>query len=114
MSDREFQEVFKVGDLPTGRCKVAEIGGRKIAVYHVEDGFYATDNMCPHRGGPLAEGDLIGREIVCPWHLWSFDIETGVNPGSPEGSEIRVCTHHVRVEGDSVLVQVSDEEPEIA
>lgn len=113
MSDRVHQEVFLESDLPAGRCRAAELEGRKIAVYHVKDGWYATDNVCPHRGGPLAEGDLIGTEIVCPWHLWSFDVTTGVNPGSPEGREIRVCTHDVKVEDGRVMVRLSEEEPEL-
>lgn len=114
MSGRAFQEVCREGELPRGRCRVAVVDGRKVAIYHVEDGFFATDNACPHRGGPLAEGDLIGREIVCPWHLWSFDVATGVNPGSPEGNEIRVCTHDVKVENGVVMVRLSEGEPEVA
>jgi nitrite reductase/ring-hydroxylating ferredoxin subunit len=113
MSERAYHEVCREGDLPRGRCRAAEIEGRKVALYHLEEGFYATDNACPHRGGPLAEGDLIGREIVCPWHLWSFDVETGINPGSPEGHEIRVCTHDVKVENGVVMVRLREGEPEV-
>ena len=98
-----FVEVTKLDDLPLGRVKTAEVGGRRIALYHTADGFFATDNTCPHRGGPLAEGDLVKNEITCPWHLWSFDIISGTCPGNPE---ISVATHEVRIEGDAVLVKV--------
>lgn len=98
-----FVEVAKIGDVPEGRVKAVEVEGRRIALYHTADGFHATDDTCPHRGGPLHEGDLIGNEITCPWHLWSFDIVTGVCPGNPEMS---VSTHEVRIEGDSVLVEL--------
>jgi len=114
MSELLFREVLRVDELPKGRFRKVDVDGRVIVVYHLDDGFFATDNACPHRGGPLAEGDLIGREIVCPWHLWSFDVETGVNPGSPPGREIRVCTHQVRVEDGAVMVCVSSDAPEIA
>lgn len=114
MGDATFHDVCREDEIPVGRCRKAEIDGRIIAVYHVGSGFYATDNACPHRGGPLAEGDLIGNEIVCPWHLWSFDVTTGVNPGSPEGHEIRVCTHEVKIEDGSVRVRLADREPETA
>jgi nitrite reductase/ring-hydroxylating ferredoxin subunit len=98
-----FVEAAKVADLPIGRVKSLEVDGKLIALYHTRDGFFATDAACPHRGGPLADGDLIGNEITCPWHLWGFDVVTGVCPGNPE---ISVITHEVRVEGDSVLVRL--------
>ena len=114
MSDRDFQTVCKVTDLAVGRCRAFDVDGGRVVIYHIDDGFYATDSQCPHRGGPLAEGDILGQEIVCPWHLWSFDVTTGINPGSPAGSEIRVRTHEVRVDVESVQVRLSDGEPESA
>lgn len=113
-SEKTFHEALREVELPVGRCRGVEIEGRTIVVYHTRDGFFATDNACPHRGGPLAEGDLIGNEIVCPWHLWSFDVTTGINPGRVEGREVSVCTHDVRVENGTVLVRVSDSERELA
>ena len=98
-----FVEVAKITDVPLGRVMAVDAGGRKVALYHTAGGFFATDNTCPHRGGPLAEGDLIGNEITCPWHLWSFDVASGVCPGNPE---VAVATHEVRIDGDSVLVRL--------
>ena len=99
-----FIEILNAAELPSGRAKACTVDGKTIAVYHTEDGFFATDNVCPHRGGPLAEGDLIGNEINCPWHLWGFDIRTGLCAGNPE---IRVTAHEVRVEGERVMVKLS-------
>ena len=94
-------EIAKTTDIPMGRAKPFQLEGRTIAVYHTQRGFFATDNTCPHRGGPLAEGDLIGDEITCPWHLWSFDVATGVCGGNPE---VRVNAYEVRVIEDRVMV----------
>lgn len=96
-------EVAKVDDVPVGRVRAVAAGGLKLALYHTADGFFATKNECPHRGGPLAEGDLAGSEITCPWHLWGFDVRTGLCSGNPT---IAVATHEVRVEGDRVLVRM--------
>lgn len=98
-----FVEVAKVSDVPLGRVKAVTIDGHTIAIYHTADGFFATDNTCPHRGGPLAEGDLVQNEITCPWHLWGFDVVSGVCPGNPE---ISLKTHELRIEGDSVQVRL--------
>lgn len=100
----EFVEVANIGEIPTGRAVARTIDGRTIAVYHTAAGFFATDNTCPHRGGPLAEGDLAGNEITCPWHFWSFDVATGMCPGN---AEITVATHEVRVEGERLMVRLS-------
>jgi nitrite reductase/ring-hydroxylating ferredoxin subunit len=99
----ELFEISDVESLPVGRAKACVVNGRTIALYHTRDGFFVTDNTCPHRGGPLAEGDLIGNEITCPWHLWSFDVATGVCMGNPE---ISVEALEVHVEGGRVFVRL--------
>lgn len=101
---QDFIEIAKASDLAPGRATACSVEGRTIALYHTTEGYFATDNTCPHRGGPLAEGDLIGNEITCPWHLWGFDVKTGLCAGNPE---IRVLAHEVRVEDDRVMVKLS-------
>ena len=98
-----FVEIAKTDEVPLGKIKAVVVDGRTIALYHTLDGFFATDSTCPHRGGPLAQGDLVKNEVTCPWHLWSFDVATGVCPGNPD---ISVVTHEVRIEGDSVQVRL--------
>ena len=100
----EFIEVAKVSEVPVGRAAARPFGGKTIALYHTPQGFFASDNTCPHRGGPLGEGDLLGNEIVCPWHFWSFNVTTGENCADPSMT-IRVL--EVKVEGDSVMVRAS-------
>ena len=99
----EFIDLAATSEVPLGQARAIQAAGRTIALYHTPSGFFATDNTCPHRGGPLAEGDLIGDEITCPWHLWGFDVKTGRCAGNPE---IAVATHELRVEGERILVRV--------
>jgi nitrite reductase/ring-hydroxylating ferredoxin subunit len=98
----EFVEVAKTSDLPVGRVRAVNVGEETFALCHSASGFFATDNTCPHRGGPLSQGDVIGNEIVCPWHLWGFDLATGLCPGNPD---IQVAVHEVRVDGDRVMLR---------
>ena len=100
----DFIDIASVTDVPLGRARTFAAGDRRVAVYHTTKGFFASDNACPHRGGPLGEGDVIGDEIVCPWHLWGFDVATGVCAGNPD---ISITTHEVRVDGDRVLIKLS-------
>ena len=99
----DFIEIACVSDLPVGRARACLVGDRLIALYHTPEGFFATDNTCPHRGGPLGEGDLLGSEIVCPWHFWSFNVATGENIADPS---LHIRTHEVKVDGDRVLVRL--------
>ena len=100
----DFVDVGSVSEVPVGRAKRVTAGERTIALYHTASGFFASDNVCPHRGGPLAEGDLIGDEIICPWHLWGFDLGTGICTGN---SDVSILTHVVKIEGDRILVRLS-------
>jgi nitrite reductase/ring-hydroxylating ferredoxin subunit len=102
-----FIEVARASELPVGRIRAVKVEDRTIALCHSAKGFFALDNVCPHRGGPLAEGDLIGGEIVCPWHLWGFDLASGRCPGN---DEFAVATHDVRVDGDRILIRVTERE----
>ncbi len=99
-----FVEIARVDDLPVGCAKSVKVGERTIALYHTARGFFASEDRCPHRGGPLAGGDIIGNEIVCPWHLWSFDVETGVCGGNPS---IAIAKYELRVENGRIFVRLS-------
>jgi nitrite reductase (NADH) small subunit len=75
--------------LGQGRCYV--FGGREIAVFRQRDGrLFASENRCPHRQGPLAEGIVGGGRVICPLHAHQFNLQTGT------GSEAHEC---VRVYG---------------
>ena len=64
--------VAAVGEVPAGEGRVVEADGRALALFNVEGAYHCLDNVCPHRGGPLGEGDLEGRLVSCPWHAWRW------------------------------------------
>ena len=90
-------KVAEVGDLPVGEGRVIEAEGRTLALFNVDGTFYAVDNTCPHRGGPLGEGDLDGR------YAWRWDVTTGANANNPA---VRIACYPVAVEGGAVFVHV--------
>jgi nitrite reductase (NADH) small subunit len=64
--------------LPLGEGRVYVVNDLTIAVFRQRDGgLYATDNACPHRGGPLADGIVGAGKIICPLHAWKFELESG-------------------------------------
>ena len=70
--------VGRVEDVPPGRGATVELeGGKELALYNVAGQFYAVENFCPHRGAPIADGNLSGAIVECDWHGWRFDLRTG-------------------------------------
>jgi len=67
-------------EIPAGEGKVVVALGRVLALFNLQGEFFAVDNTCPHRGGPLGEGHLDGDVVVCPWHGWRFDLRSGRSP----------------------------------
>jgi nitrite reductase/ring-hydroxylating ferredoxin subunit len=98
-----FVKVASVADVPPGQCKSVSADGREIGLFNCDGKFHAIDNVCPHAGGPLAEGGLDGEVVTCPWHGWRFNVCTGVSAMSPA---LKVKTFEVKVEGNDVLVGI--------
>src|SRR2546427_13309292 len=84
--------------------KLVEVGGQKIAVFNVGGRYYAIENTCTHRGGPLAEGMVVGEEVICPWHGSRFNVKTGSVLTLPARQGVE--SFPVRVTGDDVEVEV--------
>jgi nitrite reductase/ring-hydroxylating ferredoxin subunit len=96
-----FVKVATVGEIPEGTVKHIVVHDKPMALARVEGEFYAVNAICPHRGGPLAEGTLSGCILTCPWHGWTFDVRTGL-PDHPGGHF--VSAYEVRIEGEDILV----------
>ena len=125
--------IARVGDIPPGERLIATIAGRSIGVFNVDGRFYAVRNSCPHQGGELCRGSLVGlanaerpgaitysREgeiLRCPWHGWEFDLATGRSVCDPnrtrvksypvEVEELQAETFPVEIERDRVVVVIS-------
>lgn len=98
----QYVKIANASELPAvGEAKEFELNGKTICIAHTEEGCSAMDNVCVHRGGPLGQGVLDGNKIVCPWHGWSFDVNTGA---SAFDRTVRVAVYPMKVEGDDVLV----------
>ena len=90
-----------VAAIPLGQGRCYVIGAEEIAVFRQRDGhLFATQNRCPHRQGPLAEGIVGGNRVTCPLHAHQFNLETGA------GNEHAECVQVYSVQevgGDMVL-----------
>jgi len=103
----EWHFVSTVGGIAPGEPKQVVIDDLELAVHNVGGAFFAIDDICTHDGGPLGDGDLSGLELACPRHGAKFDVRTGVPCTMPATEPTE--SHHVKIEGDDVLVSLNNE-----
>ncbi len=91
-------------EIPVGLGRSFALGDKLLAVFRTRDGkVFAIDGVCPHKGGPLADGMLAGDQVVCPYHAFKFHNTTG------ECDQPGVCaitTYPVEVTANAVYVIV--------
>lgn len=79
--------------------------GRQAALFRIGESIFAIDNVCPHMGGPLGDGELSENIVTCPWHGWTFNVETGACQNMP-GED--VMTYRVELADGSVYIIVDE------
>lgn len=84
----------KASEIPEGERKLVTVNGVDVAVFRQGGRFYALNNACPHRQGPLSRGtvtaaaDGAGYFVRCPMHGWRFDLATGDSHGRPANATV--------------------------
>ena len=99
-----FEKAAKLSEIPAGSIKEVQVAGQTIALANVGGAFYAINNTCLHRGGPLGEGQLEGKVVTCPWHGWQYDVTTGKTVQNPNAG---VGCYATEVRGDEVYVNLA-------
>src|SRR5713226_10188789 len=84
--------------------KLVEAAGKRIAIFNLGGKYWAIEDTCPHRGGPLSEGMLAEDEVICPWHGSRFNLRTGAVLTPP--AQRNVKSFPVRIVGTDVEVEI--------
>ncbi len=104
---REWIAVGPAAAIPRRRARVVRIGATRVALFRTgDDRYFAIEDRCPHRGGPLSEGIVHGCRVACPLHDWVIELETGRAVPPDEGT---VAVYPVRVEDGTLLIGVPRE-----
>lgn len=99
----DFRKVATLGQLGPGKAMEIEVDGEQIALCNVEGKIYAVSGVCPHAGGPLAEGELQGSILTCPFHGWQFEVDSGRCMRIPA---MKLKAYPVKVEGNDILLSI--------
>jgi nitrite reductase (NADH) small subunit len=116
--------VARLSELDDGDCRVYAVDEFEVGIFRLGDRIIAYRNDCPHFGGPVCQGKIFHRieealtpdmkspglryskrrNVVCPWHGYEFDIETGCHPGDPN---LRLTPVPVTVRDGEIFVNVA-------
>jgi nitrite reductase (NADH) small subunit len=107
-----FVEVCAEDDVPYLEGRRVVINGFYVGIFNTEEGFYAIGEVCPHMGGPLADGDVAATTVSCPLHARKIEMKTGEVKNDDLS---RVLTFPLKVENGKVLVdaEILDTQPEM-
>ncbi len=99
----EYTVAIAESELGEGKPAKATVKGTDILLVKKDGVIYALAGICSHAGGPLAEGELQGDSIVCPWHGSRFCLKDGHVEDGP--ATVNQPVLDVRVENGNVLVK---------
>jgi nitrite reductase (NADH) small subunit len=91
-------------EVPAGTIREFQLNGKGVALANVGGKFFAVDNVCLHRGGPLGAGELDRQVVTCPWHGWQFDVTNGQ---LLTNAAVTLACYPVEIRGEDVFVDVS-------
>ena len=115
--------VGRLSDLPDGDCRIYSLDTIEVGIFRLGDRVIAYENVCPHAGGPVCQGKIFNRveevlaadmksrglrfsndrHVVCPWHGYEFNIETGCHPGD---QTVRLTPIPVDVRDGEIFVRL--------
>ena len=99
----EFRTVCRVKDMVDGEGKTVVMGAKLVAVFRVQDQYFAIDDVCPHMGASLSDGYVERGVVTCSWHAWRFRLRDGAWADNPR---VGIGCYAVRVQGDEIQVEV--------
>lgn len=99
----EWVDVVAENALAVGEHLVVDVEGVDVAIFKLEDGFYALEDVCTHDGAEIASGELDGDELICPRHGARFCVRTGEVKTAPAYEDI--ASFEIKLEESRVKVR---------
>lgn len=103
MADTTEINLGPLDQIPEEGMQQFDINGKSILVCRAGGKLHAVDGICPHRGAQLGTGALQGNAVICPWHDWAFDVETGCGLTNPMST---LSKYDVSVSDGQIVVRI--------
>jgi nitrite reductase/ring-hydroxylating ferredoxin subunit len=99
-----FTKLTIQSELPAvNEAKEFTCGDKEICIANVNGTYSAMDNVCLHQGGPLGQGTIEHGKVVCPWHGWQYDPQSGQ---AAHNTSAKVAVYPIKIENGDVLIEV--------
>jgi nitrite reductase (NADH) small subunit len=99
-----FTRIASQAELPSANeAKEFRCDAKEVCVANVDGAFSAMENICLHRGGPLGQGTIENGKVICPWHGWAWDPQTGQ---AVHSASTKVAVYPLKIENGDVLVEI--------
>lgn len=103
-SEQQWIEVGSLEDIPRLGARVVRTEQGDIGVFRTaDDEVFALRDRCPHKGGPLSQGIVHGKQVACPLHNWNINLDSGEAVAPDEGCAASFPT---RLEGGKILISL--------
>ena len=100
-----YRRIATVNELPEGAARAVSVAGRPLVLFHLADGFHATDATCALHGAPLERVTILEEQTLCPWHGMALDVATGRCAMAP-GPVVR--SYPLRIANGGVYLALRD------
>lgn len=97
-------DIGPISEFPSAKKQTLHLNNRALVVFGLGDKWYAIENICPHAGLPLDEGELNGCVLTCPYHGYTFNLQTGCNVDDPNDAGLKCFP--VKVENERLWIEV--------
>ena len=99
----DWVDVCAENALANGENIIIDVDGTDVAIFKIDEQFYAIEDVCSHDGAEIASGELEGDEIICPRHGARFCVKTGAVKCAPAYEDI--ATFPIRIEQGRIEVR---------
>jgi len=103
MSD--WIEIGTLNEIPKLGARVVSRAEGDIAVFRTaDDKIFALRDKCPHKGGQLSQGIVLGDRVACPLHDWKIGLDNGIAIAPDEGC---AASFPIKMEGEIIMLSTT-------
>ncbi len=100
----EFVKIAKTSEVPAGTARSFVVENEVVAVFNLNNNYYALKDQCSHMDLPLSDGMLEDDVVTCAYHGAEFDIKTGEALCAPAYEPVE--SYEVRVDNDDIYISI--------
>lgn len=104
-ADKKWVSAGTPDSIPQGKAIVLHLPRFRVAVFHIQDEFFAIKDACPHAEYPLSKSVVCGESVTCASHGWRFNLRTGCGERGEPATDIR--TFPVEIRSGKIWVNIS-------